>query len=164
MAGENPLPPEQLAAVVRTLEVFVRRRGSQTSAAKDLGITQGHISSILTKSRGVGVATIVALARALGQTTDQVLGLDEEPSDPALRDALAAEVWPRWVREAALSRRNLSGPLTMTVDEWRGWMRGQMAADTISSAIDEAEARRIARSATSRKLSAGRGRVAVFCG
>lgn len=130
MPGES-LEPAQIRAIKRAMQrVLEANDGSQTKTAKVLGISQGHVSAVLSESRGVGTATILKLADVLGVTLEEVLGKEPEADDAALAAALASEPWQPWQRDAALSRRNLHGQLS--TEQWRNWLRAIGTADAVS--------------------------------
>lgn len=75
---------EAFASRVREF-IDERCSGSQTKAAKRLGVSQPHLSAIMLGARGPGLATLLLLRRHTGMTIDALLGL-EPPEDPeALR-------------------------------------------------------------------------------
>ncbi len=131
MPGDS-LGPSQQSAVRARVVALVKAEGSQTAAAKRLGISQAHVSAIVSGKRGAGMDIVVRLAKAGEQSTGEVLGLEvEDVGDAALKAALADRPWPGWVRKAALSRRNLQGALT--AKRWIAWLEGQVMADAITT-------------------------------
>ncbi len=64
-------------AFLGALREYIQKRhdGNQTQAAKALGVSQGHISSLLSGKRGPGLGIVVELAEQTGQTVDALLGL-----------------------------------------------------------------------------------------
>lgn len=159
MPGEK-LPPDQIAAIQRTLRAFVDRYGgNQTHAAKDLGVSQGHISAVLNGSRGVGIDMVVQLAERLHMRTDAVLGLDERSEDAELEAAIAESPWPSWLVDTARSRRNLHG--TMRREQWTAWMRGLSTADLSTLAAVRPSAQEVEferRRAAAKKTMAKKGK------
>lgn len=150
MAGEKPLEPGQLRAIKRAMQRVVDRyNGSQTEAAKHVGISQGHVSAVLGESRGVGLTTAIRLASELDTTVDAILGLAEDPDDPALAAALASESWAAWQVEAALSRRNLHGKLS--ADQWVAWLRALATADAVATGASRQEQEYEARRARAKR-------------
>lgn len=74
--------------------VIVQRGISQADLARDSGLSQAHISKLVSGKSGAGITTCVALAKALGLSVDYVMrqaGILDTPVD---YDALCDEWGP----------------------------------------------------------------------
>lgn len=66
-----------------------RHNGNQTAAATALGISQGHVSAMLSGARTPGVAVLLLLRDELGISIDAMLGLSPlEGASPAAAELL----------------------------------------------------------------------------
>jgi len=64
----------------------LRQNLKQTELAARSGLTAGAVSQIESGERMPAFKTIVALARALGTTPNDLMGLEEEQLDPSLEE------------------------------------------------------------------------------
>lgn len=55
--------------------------GNQTAAAKQLGVTQGHISAMILGNRGPGLNTLIMLREKTGRSIVEMLGLGPPPAE-----------------------------------------------------------------------------------
>lgn len=55
--------------------------GNQTAAAKQLGVTQGHISAMILGNRGPGLNTLILMREKTGKSIDEMLGLGPPPAE-----------------------------------------------------------------------------------
>jgi len=79
-------------------------RGSQSAAARRIGLSQSHMSALVSGTeRGVGVAALLRLREYTGLTLDELLGLGPpppraepepvpDPLESRIRDLLRAEL------------------------------------------------------------------------
>src|SRR4051812_13812967 len=109
---------------------LVRERydGNQSLAARSLGMTQSHISSIITGTRGPGLNALLMMRNITGRSIDELLGLPRSNIDLAgaatasvnvdtLAHALAAALAPR-----------LPAPPTVDVDKLASAIVAAMAS------------------------------------
>lgn len=77
--------PEPVAAAFRAqLRAYVEREcdGNQSEAARALGFTQSHISSLMSKTRKIGLPILLHLREKTGRSIDEWLGLS--PTAPSV--------------------------------------------------------------------------------
>lgn len=81
----------------RRLSAWVEEKhgGNQSAAARELGVTQSHISATISGARGVGLHFLLVFAAATDTTLDELLGMtkgsdDEDRIRRLLREELAA--------------------------------------------------------------------------
>ena len=81
----------------KRLEQWVREthEGNQSAAGRVLGVSQSHISAIISGTRGVGLHFLLLFAAATDSTIDDLLGMakhgtEEERIRRLLREELAA--------------------------------------------------------------------------
>lgn len=84
---------DPLKAFSRTLRQWVdaRHKGNATHAAKALGVSQPHMSSMLSGDRGPGLNTLILLRAETGKTIDEILGFAASP-ETDLENRLVANV------------------------------------------------------------------------
>ncbi len=75
---------EHVSEVVRKL-VEERFEGNQTSAAKALDCSQSQVSAMISKTRGPGLNTLLALRELTDRSIDSLLGLPMLPSEELLQ-------------------------------------------------------------------------------
>ena len=97
--------PESDAGIIVGQRLYTRRKRlklTQARLAECTGMTQGSIARIETgKAKEVESGTLIALARALGISTDWLLGLlpeDVDEAHPALAGAGKGERMEGWPR------------------------------------------------------------------
>lgn len=85
--------PEPVASAFREqLRLYVEREhdGNQSSAARALGFTQSHVSSLMSGSRKIGLPILLHLRERTGRSIDEWLGL--APSMDAVRAVIREEL------------------------------------------------------------------------
>lgn len=113
VAKTKRVTPDVLAAFADVLGRWVKEHhgGNQTRAGKALGVTQSHVSAMLTGQRGPGLNTLILMRDQTGLSIDTMLGLVPpkqaqaqdlpEPSTVSRSDVLAilaAELEARGIR------------------------------------------------------------------
>lgn len=77
IVATKTLPAREKAAFVARFTKWVadKHGGNQTHAGRDLGITQSHVSALVTGARGPGLSFLILLRRVSAVTLDEWLGL-----------------------------------------------------------------------------------------
>jgi predicted transcriptional regulator len=55
--------------------------GNQTHAARVLGVTQSHVSAMISGDRGPGLNTLILMRSKTGKSVDELLGLGPAPPE-----------------------------------------------------------------------------------
>lgn len=111
------LPEDQVTPIRELLRAHLDSgRLTQDEVAKAMGVSQATVSDIKNGRRGIGVKSLPALARLLGQTADQLLG--GRPAPPPSREFVLDVRYPN--RSSA-------------VEAWRLLRRDERAAERVLS-------------------------------
>jgi transcriptional regulator with XRE-family HTH domain len=106
-AKTKGLEPEQRANVQRLLRTIVDRDfdGNQSKAARGLQVSQAFISDTVSGNRGAGNRLLIAMAKHLGVTIDDVLaGREARPERPSLTTVDYGDQFPNRARAMRAAR------------------------------------------------------------
>lgn len=94
------IPEAARQAFARELERWMAQRheGNQTKAGKALGISQGHMSQLLSAERGPGLNTLIAMRLETGKSIDELLGYASSPQNEFM-ERLMTSAQVEWERE-----------------------------------------------------------------
>ena len=80
----------------RVIRLFVDKHGTEQAAAKELGVHQSTINNNLNPTKQPTLRVIIPIARKLGRTIDDILGISPPPT---LNEEAIAELVARKVEE-----------------------------------------------------------------